>query len=165
MSDALLALLRIFLLVLIYLFFLRVVRAVWVEVRAPAPAVATAGAGRKARREARAQERAARPARSERRPASGPALVVTEPPELRGRIYDLSDSELTIGRAAGCTVTVDDTFVSQLHARVFARDDQLMVEDLGSTNGTYLNRRRLTGPMVVQRSDKIQIGNTVLEVR
>jgi len=164
-SDALLALLRILLLVLLYLFFFRVVRAVWVEVRTPAPAVA-GGGGRRERREARARNRAAKPARNERRtPPSGPALVVTEPPEARGRIYDLGDAEVTIGRAAGCTVTVDDTFVSQLHARVFARDGQLMVEDLGSTNGTYLNRRRLTGPMVVQHSDKIQIGNTILEVR
>jgi pSer/pThr/pTyr-binding forkhead associated (FHA) protein len=119
---------------------------------------------RRERRDAKARSKAAKP-RSERRPAAGPALVVAEPPEARGRIYDLGDTEVTIGRAAGCTVTVDDTFVSQLHARVFARDGQLMVEDLGSTNGTYLNRRRVTGPMVVQHGDKVQVGNTVLEVR
>lgn len=165
MSDALLALLRLLLLILLYLFFLRVVRAVWVEVRTPAPAVAGVP-GRRERREARARTRAAKPARSDRRaPASGPSLVVTEPPEARGRIYHLGDTEVTIGRAAGCTVTVDDTFVSQVHARVFTHDGQLMVEDLGSTNGTYLNRRRLTGPMVAQHSDKIQVGNTILEVR
>jgi FHA domain len=164
LSDALLALLRLFLLTLLFLFFLRVVRAVWVEVRTPAPAVA--GGGRRERREAKARARAAKPTRSERKaPAAGPSLVVTEPPEARGRIYHLGDTEVTIGRAAGCTVTVDDTFVSQLHARVFSRDGQTMVEDLGSTNGTYLNRRRVTGPMVVQRADKIQVGNTVLEVR
>ena len=62
-------------------------------------------------------------------------------------------------------VTVDDTYVSQLHARVFTRDGQLMVEDLGSTNGTYLNRVKVAGPMVMQKGDRLQVGNTVLEVR
>jgi pSer/pThr/pTyr-binding forkhead associated (FHA) protein len=55
--------------------------------------------------------------------------------------------------------------VSQLHARVFTRDGQLLVEDLGSTNGTYLNRAKVAGPMVMQKGDRLQVGNTVLEVR
>jgi pSer/pThr/pTyr-binding forkhead associated (FHA) protein len=61
-------------------------------------------------------------------------------------------------------VTVDDTFVSQIHARVFARDGQYLVEDLGSTNGTYLKRKKVTGPMVMQPGDRLQVGNTVLEL-
>ena len=69
-----------------------------------------------------------------------------------------------MGRAAGCQVTIDDTYASQLHARVFQRDGQVYVEDLGSTNGTYLNRHKVTGPMQLQRGDKLQIGNTVLEL-
>ena len=72
--------------------------------------------------------------------------------------------EITLGRAAGCQVTIDDTYASQLHARVFQREGQVFVEDLGSTNGTYLNRRKVTGPMVVSRGDRLQIGNTVLEL-
>jgi len=59
---------------------------------------------------------------------------------------------------------IDDTYASQLHARVFQRDGQIYVEDLGSTNGTYLNRSKVTGPMVVQRGDQLQIGNTILEL-
>jgi pSer/pThr/pTyr-binding forkhead associated (FHA) protein len=54
--------------------------------------------------------------------------------------------------------------VSQLHTRVFRRDGQFMVEDLGSTNGTYLNRQKVSGPMVMQRGDKLKVGNTVLEL-
>ena len=73
-------------------------------------------------------------------------------------------TKLTLGRAAGCQVTIDDTYASQLHARVFQRDGQIFVEDIGSTNGTYLNRKKVTGPMVVQRGDQLQIGNTVLEL-
>lgn len=164
MSDAVLLILRVFLLMLLYLFFLRVVRAVWVEVKAPAPVLVPAAGGRRERRErARAEKAPSR--RGARRATSGPALVVVEPPEERGRIYDLDDTEVTIGRAAACRITVDDTYVSQLHARVQMVDGQIMVEDLGSTNGTYLNRRRLTGVMVMQRGDKLQVGNTVLELQ
>jgi hypothetical protein len=163
-SDAVLLILRVFLLLLLYLFLLRVVRAVWVEVKTPAPVLVPASGGRRERRErARVEKTSGR--RGTRRTTSGPALVVVEPPEERGRIYDLEDTEVTIGRAAACRITVDDTYVSQLHARVQTVDGQIMVEDLGSTNGTYLNRRRLTGVMVMQRGDKLQVGNTVLELR
>ena len=61
-------------------------------------------------------------------------------------------------------MTLDDTYVSQLHARVFARDGQYLVEDLGSTNGTYLNRNRVTGSIVMKRGDRLQVGNTVMEL-
>ncbi len=54
---------------------------------------------------------------------------------------------------------------SQIHARVFVRDGQWLVEDLGSTNGTWLNRQKVSGPMVLQRGDRLQIGNTVMELR
>jgi pSer/pThr/pTyr-binding forkhead associated (FHA) protein len=90
-------------------------------------------------------------------------LRLVAPPELKGRTFPLGE-EVTVGRAAGCQVTIDDTYASQLHARVFQREGQVYVEDLGSTNGTYLNRRKVTGPMVVQRGDRLQIGNTVLEL-
>ena len=82
---------------------------------------------------------------------------------MAGQVFALGD-ELTVGRAAGCQITLDDTYASQLHARIFTRDDQLFVEDLGSTNGTYLNRRKVAAPMVVSRGDQIQIGSTVMEV-
>jgi pSer/pThr/pTyr-binding forkhead associated (FHA) protein len=153
--EQLLNLLKLFLLVLLYLFFLRVLRAVWTEVNPRQPAEAAAGsAAGKARR---APRRAARPGRS------SPQLKVVEPAGLRGRTYPLSE-ELTLGRAAGCQVPLEDSYASQVHARVFHRDGNWYVEDLGSTNGTYLNRRRVAGPMVFKRRDRLQIGNTVLEM-
>jgi pSer/pThr/pTyr-binding forkhead associated (FHA) protein len=94
---------------------------------------------------------------------AAPGLRVVEPADQRGRTFALGD-EVTVGRAAGCQVTLDDTFVSQLHARVFSRDGQVLVEDLGSTNGTYLNRRKVAGPMVMRRGDHLQIGSTVMEL-
>jgi pSer/pThr/pTyr-binding forkhead associated (FHA) protein len=157
--DQLLNLLKIFLLVLLYLFFLRVLRAVWTEIN-PRPVEAATGAGAKQKPlKPRAARRAARRAGRSGRPQ----LRVLDPPGLRGRAYPL-DEEVTLGRAAGCQVPLDDSYASQVHARVFQRDGQWYVEDLGSTNGTYLNRRRVAGPMVMKRRDRVQIGNTVLEL-
>ena len=153
MPDQLLNLLKVFLLVLLYLFFLRVLRAVWAEVSPPAPAAAPV------------QKHAKQTRRAPSRKGGGgkPVLRIVLPPELKGRSFPLTE-ELTLGRAAGCQVTLDDTYASQLHARVFQRDGTVYVEDLGSTNGTYLNRQKVTGPMVLKRGDKLQIGNTVLEL-
>lgn len=151
MSEELLQVLKLCLMALLYLFFFRVLRAVWVEVRAPALA---AGSG--------VRERRPKPRRA--RPMAAPQLHVVEPAEIAGTAYALGD-ELTVGRAAGCQITLDDTYASQLHARVFNRGGELYVEDLGSTNGTYLNRRKVAGPMVMKRGDRVQIGSTVLELR
>lgn len=152
MPDQLLNLLKIFLLLLLYLFFLRVLRAVWAEVNPPkVPASAP-----KPRRE---RSRRATPGRRH----GPPRLRLVAPAELKGRTFDIGE-ETTIGRAAGCQVTIDDSYASQLHARVFQRDGQIYVEDIGSTNGTYLNRKKVTGPMVVHRGDQLQIGNTILEL-
>ena len=146
MPESLLIVLQLCLLALLYLFFLRVLSAVWAEVRGP-----------------RVVESGPRRPRRERRPGAEPVLVVVDPPDQRGRAYPLAD-ELTVGRAAGCQVTLDDTYVSQLHARVFRRDGHLFVEDLGSTNGTYLNRQKVSGPMPLRRGDALQVGQTVLEL-
>ena len=162
MSEQLLNILKLCLLALIYLFLVRVVRAVWAEVAVGAPV----DGRRQRRRGAPAPTAIPTPAppRGRKTRGSPTELVAVEPADQVGRRYPLGD-EITVGRAAGCQVTVDDTYVSQLHARVFTRDAQLFVEDLGSTNGTYLNRVKVAGPMVMQKGDRLQVGNTVLEVR
>ena len=160
MSEQLLTILKLCLLALLYLFFFRVLRAVWAELRPPklvaaAPrAAAPAAGGRSARKAAKRQAKAA---------PSPPRLVVVEPVDQRGRAFPLGP-EVTVGRAAGCQITLDDTYASQIHARVFQRDGQYLVEDLGSTNGTYLNRQKVAGPMLVHQGDRLQIGNTVMEM-
>jgi pSer/pThr/pTyr-binding forkhead associated (FHA) protein len=55
--------------------------------------------------------------------------------------------------------------VSQVHARVFRRGDEYWVEDLGSTNGTLVNGRKINGPVPVRRGDRVQIGRSVLEMQ
>ena len=87
-----------------------------------------------------------------------------EPLEQAGSSFAL-DGELTMGRAASCSVTLDDTYVSQMHAKLSNGSAGLVLTDLGSTNGTYLNRQRVTSPMSVQSGDRIQVGSTVLEVQ
>jgi hypothetical protein len=157
--EPLLNVLKICLLILLYLFFFRVLRAVWAEVHLARTTAAPAGGGG-----GRARARGGRPQRRTRtRERTPPKLKVIQPAELAGTVYPLGD-ELSVGRAAGCQITLDDTYASQLHARLFMRDGQLYVEDLGSTNGTYLNRRKVSAPMVVSHGDQIQIGSTVMEV-
>jgi len=156
--ESLLTILKLCLLALLYLFFFRVIRAVWAEVRegavpasiAPAPAQSPRGWSG--------------PGRSGGNNKAGGRLKVIEPAETKGEIYELAD-ELTVGRAGGCQITLDDTYVSQLHARVFRRENQLYVEDLGSTNGTYLNRRKVTAPVSIRKGDRLQIGKTVMELQ
>ena len=159
MPEALLTILKFFLVALVYLFFFRVLRAVWAEVRAvPQPVAAQP-----------ASAAPSRPARQASPPAKPARLNVIEPAENRGSQFDLGE-ELTIGRADGCRIRLDDSFTSQLHARIFQRDGQLFVEDLGSTNGTYLNRRgtqakeKVAGPLALKLGDRLMIGKTVLEV-
>ena len=103
MPEPLLKLLELCLLALLWLFFLRVLRAVWVEVRGPAPTAARAatnGGGRRG------------PAR---RRGGGPRLVVVEPKEAKGRAYSLQE-EQTVGRAAGCQITLDAVSYTHLRA-------------------------------------------------
>ena len=162
MPENLLALLKYCLLALLYLFFLRVLWAVWNEVRGPRPARATAATATTATSKRDRSAKAA--ARREKREGPPSRLVVAEPTARRGTTYALGH-ELTVGRAAGCQIAIpDDTYVSQLHARVYQRDDGSYVEDLGSTNGTYLNGNRVTAPTPMQRGDSLQVGSTVLEV-
>jgi pSer/pThr/pTyr-binding forkhead associated (FHA) protein len=73
--------------------------------------------------------------------------------------------EIEIGRADHCTIRLADTYASQVHARLSPRNGSWTIEDLGSTNGTFLNERRLESPSQVRSGDKIRIGTTVLELR
>ncbi len=171
MTDQLLDIFKYALLALIYLFFARVLWAVWSEVRGPRPV--------KPGRQARASVVVAGPTDptvSADAPAPPPTpravrgkrgsvgrLVITQPRARKGSAFAVQ-AELTIGRATTCTVGVpDDTFASQLHARVFRRDGGVWVEDLGSTNGTHLNGQRIVSPTQLAKGDRLQIGNTVFE--
>ena len=173
MSDAQLNILNYALLALIYLFFARVLWAVWSEVRGPRPGV---------NKPQPAKGRAATPDAT--KPASRPPvpvpaghnaqrgrrgtpsrLTVLEPKVRKGSAYPIG-TELTVGRGTNCNVGVpDDTFASQMHARVQLRNGAMWLEDLGSTNGTHLNGARLTMPMQLAVGDRVQIGSTIFEAQ
>jgi FHA domain len=141
---------------LIFIFFLRVIRAVWVEM---SPVTI-----RKTRAQKREERAAARPPERPRAKRKQLYLKVVEPDAHAGRAFDLDD-ELTVGRSPGCGVPVpDDIYTSTVHARLFRHNEQLWVEDLGSTNGTYVNSERISQAMRLGKGDQLQIGSTVFEV-
>jgi pSer/pThr/pTyr-binding forkhead associated (FHA) protein len=159
--NAVLRILQWGVIALIFLFFLRVIRAVWVEM-----SPATIRKPRSVRRQERRDERATSSAPSQPRSARRRQLYlkVVQPPEHAGRSYDLDD-ELTIGRSPGCGVSMpEDIYTSTLHARLFRRNDQLWVEDLGSTNGTFVNSEQIAQAVRLGKGDLLQVGSTVFEV-
>ncbi len=168
MSDAQLNVLNYALLALIYLFFARVLWAVWSEVRGPRPGVRQAPMPRAAAADPTAL--AARPAppakpgKGNRAKRGVPTRLVVQQPRVRkGAAYPIA-GEMTLGRATTCTIGLpDDTFASQLHARVFVRDGQVWLEDLGSTNGTHLNGGRVNAAVQLAQGDRVQVGNTIFE--
>ncbi|MCZ7417726.1 MULTISPECIES: FHA domain-containing protein FhaB/FipA [unclassified Streptomyces] len=92
-------------------------------------------------------------------------LVVTEG-SLTGTTVALQGQTITLGRAHDSTIVLDDDYASSRHARIYPdRDGQWIVEDLGSTNGTYLDRNRLTTPTPIPPGAPIRIGKTVIELR
>ncbi|HEV2344336.1 MAG TPA: FHA domain-containing protein [Actinocrinis sp.] len=85
---------------------------------------------------------------------------------LAGTSVPLGTQQITLGRAHDSTIVLDDDFASSRHARVFPDPSgQWVVEDLGSTNGTYLDRTKINGPTPVPAGVPIRIGKTVLELR
>ncbi len=104
-----------------------------------------------------------RPAKAKRGKAAR-QLVVTAG-QLAGTRITLGEANITIGRAEDSTLVITDDYASARHARLVPRDGQWFVEDLGSTNGTYLDRGKVSGPTPVPLGVPIRIGRTSLELR
>lgn len=154
MPAVVLDLLKYVFLIVLYIFMARAVRAIFLEVKGN-PASRPVAPARK--------QKAQRPQARRTKKAPGTAAVV-EGDSLKGKTYPLAE-ELTIGRGPQCSLVLDDAYASTVHARLFNRDGMVFVEDMGSTNGTYLNRQKITSPTELQRGDKVKIGKTVLEMR
>lgn len=97
-------------------------------------------------------------------PATTTSLVVTAGP-LRGTSLTLGSTPILIGRAPECTLVLDDDYASNRHARVFEREGEWMVEDLGSTNGTLVSDRRIEGAVPFRPGAQVRIGRTEIELR
>ncbi|MGP7959335.1 FHA domain-containing protein FhaB/FipA [Sanguibacter sp. A247] len=102
-----------------------------------------------------------RPRQTEARPTR---LVVTEG-NLAGTTIPLTESAILIGRAAACTLVLDDDYASSRHARIFPQGDHWVVEDLGSTNGTFIGPERLAEPQILPVGTAVRIGQSFLELQ
>lgn len=156
--TAVLFLLRAIILVLLWGFVIAAIVAVRHDVFGTRPARAPA-APKQPRPSAPRQQRQAKPDKSAAR-----KLVVTDG-TLAGTTVTLTAQPVTIGRADDSTIVLTDDFVSTRHARLVPAEGKWLLEDLGSTNGTYLDRRRVTSPTPVPLGVPIRVGKTVMELR
>jgi len=144
-SEQFLELLKFLFLALLYLFFIWVVIMTLLQLRKPK------NLKNPEKKIQRVQNK--QPVRS---------LMTIEPEETQGTEY-LIEEEIFLGRSEECAITISDTFASHRHARIFYEDSALYLEDLTSTNGTFVNGEKIEEPYLLKHRDRIQIGNTVLE--
>ena len=153
MPPFVLTVLKVVFLALLYFFVYRAIRAVVVDLRGP-----------QTWRAEPPRQRAAQPTPQRERKKEPRTVVVLA--EQGNRLASVAlQGNLQVGRADACQIKLSDTYVSTFHARIFSRDGQWYVEDLGSTNGTYMNQRRVTSPVEVRAGDRIRVGKTTLEFR
>ncbi len=172
MPDSALDVLKMVLLIMLYLFFARVLWAVWSEVRAPSaragfdPAHAPVHHGPIAHANPNPDPTPAGTTRPPKGKGQLPGrLTVLEPKERRGTAFAIGEA-ITIGRDDDNTIRItDDAYISGHHARVSIVDGAVVVDDLGSRNGTYLNGNKLADRRFVKVGDRLQIGYTVLEAQ
>ena len=159
MSELALTLARFSFLGLLWLFVIFALVALRRDLRgeASAPADAKAAASR--------STRTPRTGRTSRRSkVKGTRLVVVEGP-LTGTEIPLEGAQITLGRAPDSTIVIDDDYASSRHARIYESEGAWVVEDLGSTNGTWLDRTRLTTPTVLPVGAPLRVGRTTLVIQ
>jgi hypothetical protein len=151
-------------LALLWLFVLAAMRAIRLDIFGPRVPKAARPSKRSAR--ASAPPPAPRPARAaSSRTGKAPRVLHVTEGALAGTRVPLDGTPITIGRAPGSTLQVTDDYVSSHHARIFSRDGTWLVEDMGSTNGTFVGGGKVTGPTPIGPGAKVRVGKTVLELR
>ena len=158
MSELAILLVRLGVLALLWLFVFAAVRAIRLDVFGPRVPKA-------ARPAAQASARPTAPPKP--KPSKGrlPRHLVITAGSLQGQSIELENAPVTIGRAPESTLVLTDDYASTHHARLVPRDGEWLIEDLGSTNGTYLDKAKVTRPTPVPPGGKVRIGKTVLELR
>jgi hypothetical protein len=148
--DEVLLILKIAFLVLLYVFIWRIVRTASRDLRLPQESFILAPS-------------AAAGLQQSRPPHSGRLVVVTSSDLSEGEDFELNSAQLTIGRGDQNDIAITtDEYASARHARFEPRQDGVWVQDLGSTNGTYLNGTRLDRPRRLSRGDIVRVGETDL---
>ncbi|MET7437211.1 FHA domain-containing protein FhaB/FipA [Streptomyces sp. NPDC004082] len=172
MSELTLTVMRLGFLAVLWLFVIVAVQVIRSDLFGTR--VTQRGSRREAARPQQAARQAAPPQQRQQAAPSGggrqrrgaPTKLVVSEGTLTGTTVALQGQTITLGRAHDSTIVLDDDYASSRHARIYPdRDGQWIVEDLGSTNGTYLDRARLTTPTPVPLGAPIRIGKTVIELR
>ncbi len=173
MSELTLTVMRLGFLAVLWLFVIVAVQVIRSDLFGTR--VTQRGSRREAQRPQQAARQGAPPQQRQQTAAAGgggrqrrgaPTKLVVSEGILTGTTVALQGQTITLGRAHDSTIVLDDDYASSRHARIYPdRDGQWIVEDLGSTNGTYLDRTRLTTPTPVPLGAPIRIGKTVIELR
>ncbi len=99
-----------------------------------------------------------------RRARTSTQLVVVRSDTQAGMDIEVHDA-VVLGRSKEADIVLDDPYASEFHMRLVRQDGRIMLHDLGSTNGTYVNGRRVTSPIALSKGDSVQVGKTIMEVR
>jgi pSer/pThr/pTyr-binding forkhead associated (FHA) protein len=160
MNSLTLTLIRVAFLAVLWLFVIAAIGVVRTDLFGTSAAKLRKGRNRPPQR-----QQPQRPQKQPRPSRATPRFLVVTEGGLSGVSIDLTDQQITLGRANDATLVLNDDYASSRHARIFPQDGQWIVEDLGSTNGTYLDRQKVTRPTPVPIGVPIRIGKTVLELR
>ena len=154
MSELTLFLIKISYLAILWIFVLSAISVVRSDMfGARMPATAREAAAPKARRQPKQKAR-----------KGSPTHVLVVDGANKGERADLTEAPILIGRGADAAIRLDDDYVSTRHARIGASNGTFYVEDLGSTNGTYIGNQRLTQATAIQLGTQVRIGKTTLEL-
>ncbi|PSK99336.1 FHA domain-containing protein [Murinocardiopsis flavida] len=169
MSDLTLMLIKLAFLAVLWLFVIMAVGVIRTDLFGPSAKKKSKRSAKQARQSRDDAPRRAKPAptRAPKGRRNEPqSLVVTKGP-LAGTTLSLGSAPILIGRAKDATLVINDDYASGRHARIYSSNDQWVVEDLGSTNGTYLGQQRLAkeDPQPITIGQPIRIGKTFLELR
>jgi hypothetical protein len=154
MSELTLALIKIAFLALLWLFVLSAVSVIRSDLfgeRISTPSGAAA--------------KPARPVKPSKRRRGAPTQLVISEGSNAGVVVPLGPEPILLGRGADATIRLDDDYVSTRHARFVPHGDEWYIEDLGSTNGTYIGSQRITTPMVVSIGVQVRLGKTIAELK
>lgn len=161
MSELTLMLIRFAYLAILWIFVLSAISVIRSDMFG-ARIDSTPRADRRAQRQAQKQSAKTRAAR---RPRGAPTHIAIVDGANAGEQISLDHAPLLVGRGSDAAIRLDDDYVSTRHARIASSGDQWFVEDLGSTNGTYIGSHRLTQPTSLQLGSQVRIGKTTLELR
>ena len=162
MSELTLVLIRFAYLAILWIFVLSAISVIRSDMFGARAAREAGSRGQERKAAKGAAKTRAKPAKPRR---GTPTAVAIVEGGNKGEVVSLDKAPLLIGRGNDAAIRLDDDYVSTRHARIGASGDQWYVEDLGSTNGTYVGNARITQPTAISLGTQVRIGKSILELR